>query len=136
MRSWYPYPPLKLMNMFVARQLPMVALGAVVFLAIRPRLQPLLPIVTLCMYYTLIHMITWTEMRYSEPLHPLLAIILVIAAREGFAFFEHRRAYPFRCGPPNSSIVSSHTFWTCRSGEPILRVRMPCRHISPPCSPP
>jgi hypothetical protein len=58
MRSWYPYPPLKLMNMFVARQLPMVALGAVVFLAIRPRLLPLLPIVTLCMYYTLIHMIT------------------------------------------------------------------------------
>jgi hypothetical protein len=36
-------------------------------------------------------MITWGEMRYSEPLHPLLAIILVIAGREGFEVFKHRR---------------------------------------------
>jgi len=33
----------------------------------------------------LVHMITWSEMRYSEPLHPLLAIIVIAAGTEGFA---------------------------------------------------
>jgi 4-amino-4-deoxy-L-arabinose transferase-like glycosyltransferase len=79
MRSWYPYPPLKLLNMFVARQLPLVALGALVFLAIRRQIRPLIPLIAVCAYFTLVHMITWAEMRYSQPLHPLLAIFVVTA---------------------------------------------------------
>jgi 4-amino-4-deoxy-L-arabinose transferase-like glycosyltransferase len=79
MRSWYPYPPLKLLNMFVARQLPIVALGALGFLAFCRQLRPLVPLIAVCAYFTLVHMITWSEMRYSEPLHPLLAIFLVTA---------------------------------------------------------
>jgi hypothetical protein len=81
MRSWYPYPPLKLLNMFVARQLPIVALGALGFLAVRRQLRPLVPLIAVCAYFTLVHMITWAEMRYSGPLHPLLAIFLVTAGR-------------------------------------------------------
>jgi 4-amino-4-deoxy-L-arabinose transferase-like glycosyltransferase len=81
MRSWYPYPPLKLLNMFVARQLPIIALGALGFLAVRRQLRPLVPLIAVCAYFTLVHMITWAEMRYSEPLHPLLAIFLVTAGR-------------------------------------------------------
>ena len=84
MRSWYPYPPLKLLNMFVARQLPLVALGALVFLAIRRQIRPLVPLIAVCTYFTLVHMITWAEMRYSEPLHPLLAIFVVTAGRVGY----------------------------------------------------
>lgn len=91
MRSWYPYPPLKLLNMFVARQLPLVVLAALVFLAVRSRIRPLVPLVAVCTYFTLVYMITWAEMRYSEPLHPLLAIILVMAGREGFALCRRRR---------------------------------------------
>ena len=79
MRSWYPYPPLKLLNMFVARQLPLIALGALGFLAVRQQLRPLVPLLALCAYFTLVHMITWAEMRHSQPLHPLLAIFVVTA---------------------------------------------------------
>ena len=79
MRSWYPYPPLKLLNMFVARQLPLIALGALGFLAARQQLPPLVPLIAVCAYFTLVHMILWAEMRYSQPLHPLLAVFLVTA---------------------------------------------------------
>jgi Dolichyl-phosphate-mannose-protein mannosyltransferase len=79
MRSWYPYPPLKLLNMFVARQLPLIALGALGFIAVRQQIRPLVPLLALCVYFTLVHMITWAEMRHSQPLHPLLAIFLVTA---------------------------------------------------------
>ena len=79
MRSWFPYPPLKLLNMFVARQLPLLAFGALGFLAVRQQLRPLAPLIALCVYFTLIHMITWAELRHSQPLHPLLAIFVVTA---------------------------------------------------------
>jgi hypothetical protein len=91
MRQWYPYSSQKLLNMFVARQLPIIALAALVFLAVRRRIRPLVPLVAVCVYFTLVYMITWAEMRYSEPLHPLLAIILVTAGKEGFDVFKRRR---------------------------------------------
>jgi 4-amino-4-deoxy-L-arabinose transferase-like glycosyltransferase len=91
MRQWYPYSSQKLLNMFMARQLPILALAALVFLTVRRRIQPMVPLVSVCAYFTLAYMMTWAEMRYSEPLHPLLAIILVIAGVEGFDVFKHRR---------------------------------------------
>ena len=87
MRQWYPYSSLKLLNMFLARQLPLVALAALVFLAARYRLRPWMPFVVVGTYFMLFHMITWSEMRYSEPLHPLLAIIVMAAGKEGFDCF-------------------------------------------------
>jgi hypothetical protein len=68
----------------MTRQLPIIGLAALVFLAVRRRSQPLVPLISVCAYFTLAYMVTWAEMRYSEPLHPLLAIILAIAGREGF----------------------------------------------------
>ncbi len=97
MRRWYPYPTLKLLNMWVARQLPIIALVALAFLAVRRRVRPLVPLIAMCAYFTLVYMITWAEMRYSEPLHPLLAIILVIAGREGFELCARRRRGSFVC---------------------------------------
>jgi 4-amino-4-deoxy-L-arabinose transferase-like glycosyltransferase len=84
LRQWYPYSSLKLLNMFMARQVPLVALAALVFLALRGRGRPLVPLVVVCMYFMLIHMSTWAEMRYSEPLHPLLMTIVVAAGKEAF----------------------------------------------------
>jgi 4-amino-4-deoxy-L-arabinose transferase-like glycosyltransferase len=84
LRQWYPYSLLRLLNMVAARQLPLVALVALVFLAVRSRLWPLVPFLVIFAYFMLMHMITWSELRYSEPLHPLLAIVLVIAGKEGF----------------------------------------------------
>ena len=91
MRQWYPYSSPKLFNMFMARQLPLIALVALVFLAVRGRVRPLLPFVVVCTYFMLVHMSTWSEMRYSEPLHPLLAIILMAAGKEGFDCFAHKQ---------------------------------------------
>jgi hypothetical protein len=91
MRSWFSYPPLKVFSILVARQLPIVALAALVFLAVRGRIRPLVPFVAVFAYFTLVHMITWAEMRYTEPLHPLLAIIVVTAASEGFDVFRQGR---------------------------------------------
>jgi len=91
LRQWYPYSSLKLLNMFMTRQLPLVALVALVFLAVRGRVRPLLPFVVVCTYFMLVHMSTWSEMRYSEPLHPLLAIILVAAGQEGFDWVARKQ---------------------------------------------
>ena len=90
MRSWFSYQPLKVFSILVARQLPIVALAALVFLAVRGRIRPLVPFVAVFAYFTLVHMITWAEMRYTEPLHPLLAIIVVTAASGGFDVFKRR----------------------------------------------
>jgi 4-amino-4-deoxy-L-arabinose transferase-like glycosyltransferase len=90
MRQWRPYASLKLLNMFAARQLPIVAFAALVFLAVRGRIRPLLPFVVMCVYFMLFHMITWAEMRYSGPLHPLLAIIVVTAGKEAFDCVSRR----------------------------------------------
>jgi hypothetical protein len=84
MRAWFPYSSLKLFSMFMTRQLPLVALAALMFLVVRGRARPLLPFIAVCAYFTLVHMLTWAEMRYSEPLHPLLAIIVVMAGEELF----------------------------------------------------
>jgi predicted membrane-bound mannosyltransferase len=91
-RSWFSYPPLKVFRILVARQLPMVALAALVFLAVRGRIRPLLPFIAIGAYFTLVHSITWAEMRYSEPLHPVLAIIVVMAASAGSDVFKRSRA--------------------------------------------
>jgi hypothetical protein len=100
MCQWYPYSSPKLFNMFMARQLPLIALVALVFLAVRGRVRPLLPFVVVCTYFMLVHMNTWSEMRYSEPLHPLLAIILMAAGKEGYDWFARKQphlriAFPF-----------------------------------------
>jgi hypothetical protein len=60
------------------------ALGALGFLALCRQIRPLGPLITMCTYFTLVHIITWAEMRYSAPLHPLLAIFLLTAGRVGY----------------------------------------------------
>ena len=76
----------------MARQLPIVALAALVFLAGHGRIRPLLPFIAIGAYFTLIHSISWAEMRYSEPLHPVLAIIVVTAASTASDVFKRSRA--------------------------------------------
>jgi hypothetical protein len=100
-RSWFSYPPLKVCRILVARQLPMIALVALIFLAVRGRTRPLLPFIALGAYFTLVHSITWAEMRYSEPLHPVLAIIVMTAAVEALALLKRRKGEI--CSAPGSA---------------------------------
>ena len=88
LREWRSYSLSKLIAVFVAGQIPLVALAALLLLGLRGRLRPLVPFILVCGYFTLIHMITWSETRYSSPLHPLLAIIIVVAFKEGFELFK------------------------------------------------
>jgi ABC-type nitrate/sulfonate/bicarbonate transport system permease component len=44
--------------MFVARQLPIIALAALVFLAASRRIRPLVPLVAMCAYFTLVYINT------------------------------------------------------------------------------
>jgi hypothetical protein len=90
LRDWSSFSRPKLAGMLVAAQMPLVALGAILFLLLRGRLRPLLPFILVCGYFTLIHMITWSETRYSGPLHPLLAIIIVVAAGEAIELARRR----------------------------------------------
>ncbi len=101
-RSWFSYPPLKVFRILVARQLPILALAALVFLVLRGRIRPLLPFIAIGAYFTLVHSITWAEMRYTEPLHPVLAIIVVRAATAASDVFKRTKAEtsPQREGQP------------------------------------
>jgi 4-amino-4-deoxy-L-arabinose transferase-like glycosyltransferase len=91
LRQWYPYSSLKLLTMFLTRQLPLVALVALVWLTIRGRVRPLKPLVVVCAYFTLVHMLLWAEIRYSDPLHPLLATMVMVASQEGYDWFARKR---------------------------------------------
>jgi len=84
LRRWYPYSWVRLLNMLLSRQLPLVALAALVFLSVQARVRPLAPFLLVCAYFMLVHMILWSELRYSEPLHPLLAIIAAIGGKAVF----------------------------------------------------
>lgn len=57
----------------VARVFPLFALASLV--ALRPYWRPLLPILSILAYCTLLHALTHAEARLSEPLHPLLMVI-------------------------------------------------------------
>jgi len=96
MRQWYPYPTLTLLNMWMARQRPLISLVALVYLAVRRRRRPLVLLVAVGAYFTLVHMISWAEMRYSEPLRPLLAIMLVIVGRDVYDRLKRRREASLR----------------------------------------
>lgn len=95
LRQWHPYSSLTLLHMLISWQLPILALVGLVFFAGRGQLRPLLPLVIVCAYFTLVHMITWPEVRYSQPLHPLLAIIVGAAGGESFNLFKQRLRHPF-----------------------------------------
>jgi len=44
-----------------------------------------------CAYFTLVHMLLWAEIRYSDPLHPLLATMVMAASQEGYDWFVRKR---------------------------------------------
>jgi hypothetical protein len=51
-------------------------------IVLRHRWREFLPLLLVCAYFTLIHSLTFTEVRHSEPLHPILAVVIATAAGE------------------------------------------------------
>jgi 4-amino-4-deoxy-L-arabinose transferase-like glycosyltransferase len=74
------FSPQRIVGILASRNLPVfAALGMIV---LRHRWREFLPLLAVCGYFTLIHALTFTEVRHSEPLHPILAIVIATAAGE------------------------------------------------------
>jgi hypothetical protein len=70
----------QIVSILLTRLLPVAVLVGLFFA--RDRLKALAPMLIICGYFTIIHAITYAEIRYSEPLHPVLAIVFVAAITE------------------------------------------------------
>jgi hypothetical protein len=60
----------------VARNLPFVGLAACLILLVRGRLMKFAMPLAVIGYFWTVHTLTATEIRFSEPLHPLLAVLI------------------------------------------------------------
>jgi 4-amino-4-deoxy-L-arabinose transferase-like glycosyltransferase len=74
------FSPQGIVGILASRNLPVfAALGMIV---LRPRWREFLPLLLVCAYFTVIHALTYAEVRYSQPLHPILAVVIATAAGE------------------------------------------------------
>jgi hypothetical protein len=89
MRPYFSAP--HIIGVFVVRLLPFLALISLVVL--RDRLKDLIPLLALCAYFMVIQGLTQAEVRYSEPLFPILATMITMAACRVWAMcrehFQH-----------------------------------------------
>ncbi|WP_445172282.1 hypothetical protein [Microcoleus sp.] len=70
----------RIVGILWSRTLPVfAALGMIV---LRHRWREFLPLLLVCGYFTLIHSVTYGEVRHSDPLHPILAVVIATAAGE------------------------------------------------------
>jgi hypothetical protein len=74
------FSPQRIVGLLRSRILPVfAALGMIV---LRDRWREFLSLLLVCGYFTLIHALTYAEVRYSEPLHPIFAVAIATAAGE------------------------------------------------------
>jgi hypothetical protein len=78
MRSFFS--PQGIVGILWSRILPVF--GALGMIVLRHRWREFLPLLLVCGYFTLIHALTYAEVRYSEPLHQIFAVAIATAAGE------------------------------------------------------
>ncbi|WP_333259862.1 hypothetical protein [Microcoleus sp. S13_C5] len=78
------FSPQGIVGILGSRNLPVFA--ALGMRVLRHRWREFLPLFAVCGYFTLFHALTYTEVRHSEPLHPILAVVIATAAGE----LQHR----------------------------------------------
>jgi hypothetical protein len=71
------YATWEIAAVLASRALPLAA--AIALIPLRHRLRGVAPLLLVCGYFMLVHAILVSEGRYSEPLYPLLAIIVAAA---------------------------------------------------------
>ena len=71
------WPTWEVVWMLASRLLPLVALAALIIE--RRRLRRLWPLVAVLAYFTVVHALTWAELRLSDPMVPLLAVVIGVA---------------------------------------------------------
>jgi 4-amino-4-deoxy-L-arabinose transferase-like glycosyltransferase len=73
---------LRIVGIFMARLLPLVAVaGLAVIHIMHNRINNFVPLLVICGYFMVVYTITHPEVRYSEPLYPVLATIIAAAAK-------------------------------------------------------
>lgn len=83
------FPAWQIVGIFVTRLLPIVALAGLIIL--RRRLRRLGPLLAVCAYFTCFYAINFAEVRYSEPLQPIVVLLIVAAATEVWSRYQGRR---------------------------------------------
>ncbi len=74
------FSPQRIVGILWSRILPVLAaLGMIV---LSHPWREFLPLLLVCGYFILIHSLTYAEVRYSEPLHPIWAVVIATAAGE------------------------------------------------------
>jgi hypothetical protein len=74
------FSPQRVVGILWSRILPVfAALGMIV---LWHRWQDFWPLLLVCGYFTLIHSLTYAEVRFSEPLYPILAVVIATTAGE------------------------------------------------------
>jgi hypothetical protein len=80
MRPYFSVP--RIAGILVTRILPLfVLIGLIILHELHGRVRTVVPLLVICSYFMLIYAITYPEMRYIEPLHPLLLTIIVTAIK-------------------------------------------------------
>jgi hypothetical protein len=73
---------LRIVGLFAATLLPLAALAVLtVRFVVDGHLRYLAPLLIVCGYFTLLYAVTYPEVRFSEPLHPILATLVVAAVQ-------------------------------------------------------
>jgi 4-amino-4-deoxy-L-arabinose transferase-like glycosyltransferase len=99
-RRWYSLPAT--VGIFYSRAaFPLLMLLAIARL--RNRLTPLRPLLLFPAYFTVVHAITFAEVRYLEGLHPLLAVVIAAAADDAV----RRRAASAASGAPVAALAET-----------------------------
>jgi hypothetical protein len=87
MREWFSL--WETAGIFFSRlAFPLLSVLAVIRL--RNQIRPFLPLLVFPFYFTLIHALTYAEVRYGEVLHPLLAVVIAAAV----AVTARTRSFP------------------------------------------
>jgi hypothetical protein len=82
LRPYFSTPHLA--GLLAARFLPFVALiGLIILQVLHERIHYLTPLLLICAYFMLIYSLTYPELRYSEPLHPILVTFIAAAIKPG-----------------------------------------------------
>lgn len=71
------YTKQRLIGIFSTRLMPLVALAGL--MVSRHRWRQFWPLLAVCGYFTAIHAITYAQIRFSEPLYPILATFIAVA---------------------------------------------------------
>lgn len=88
LRAWTPYfPAHEIAGHLAVRLLPLLALVSLFFL--RTRLREFAVPLAVLAYFSLMHMMLYAEIRHSEPLHPILVVLVAATLHMRWAAREH-----------------------------------------------